>query len=149
MSYFVTKEELLSEIEKAVDGIFTAVGRMFSDEDKEFNKKLKELEIKFSLLINTVGYKSYQLKKENRRKHMSEKTFEEILKELANHIMDSDDEKAIILIDELEQSVEKFKEEKERIKLQLNKIYKKTEAFMKQEGIEKKEKEQESEKGES
>lgn len=67
MNYFVSREELLSEIEKAVDAVFSAVARTFSDKDREFNKKLKELEIKFSLLINTVGQQSHQPKKKMKR----------------------------------------------------------------------------------
>ena len=40
MNYFVTKKELLEEIEKTVDAVFSAVARMFSDEDERINRKL-------------------------------------------------------------------------------------------------------------
>jgi len=51
MSYFISKDDL----DKAIDAVFTAIAKMFTDKDKEINRKLKELETKLSLLINTVG----------------------------------------------------------------------------------------------
>ena len=131
MSYFVSRDELLFEIAKAIDAVFSAVGRLFSDKDDEFNRKLKELESNFLLLINTVGRsESHQLRKKKRSKKMSEKKFEEILEDVVNHVMDSDDEELIILVDELEKSSKKFKEEKEKIEGKLDEILKRAEELL-------------------
>ena len=144
MSYFVSRGELLYEIEKAVDAIFKAVATCLSDEEKKFNTKLGVLREEFLLLIDAMGgSESHQLRKNKlRRNQMSERKFEEILKELIDHILKGNDEEAIILADELEKSAEGFKKEQVRIKEKLGKIQKKTEEFLKQEGIEKEEKKQ-------
>ena len=140
MSYFVSRGELLYEINKAVDAIFSAVATCLSDEDKKFNEKLGELRNEFLLLIDTVGQRSHQLNK-NRRKQMEEKRgFEEILKELIDHILKGSDEEAIILVDELEKSTEKLKGEQKQIREKLYNIRTKAEEFLKKEGIEKEEK---------
>lgn len=142
-NYFVTKRDLDEER----DRLFTTLAKMFSEKDKFLSKKLEELRNEFLLLIDTIGQQSYQLGKsapsgrKRGAKRMSERPFEEILKELVDHIMNSNDERAIILIDELEQSAEKFKEGKKQMKLQLNRIHKKAEEFLKQQENEKKDKE--------
>lgn len=59
MSYFITKDDL----DKVVDGIFTAIGKLFSEKDEELKVKLKALEANFLLLINTMGQQSHQSKK--------------------------------------------------------------------------------------
>ena len=54
MSYFVSRGELLYEIEKAVDAIFKAVATCLSDEEKKFNTKLGVLREEFLLLIESI-----------------------------------------------------------------------------------------------
>lgn len=145
MSYFISKEELLSEIEKAVDAVFSAVGRMFSEEDVKLTKRLKELESNFLLLINTVGQQSHQLKRshglapvtsKNRRKKMEEertpRPFAEVLDDLIHLILESGDHETIILIDELEESLKNETEKKEVWKKALRKSYKKTKDLLKE-----------------
>lgn len=147
--YFVTKEELLSEIEKAVDAIFSAVARMFSEEDKRLNKRLKDLEANFLLLLNTVGYKSYQSKNKKRSKNMEEeeravRPFEEVLDEVVHYILQSEDHELILMIDELEKSAKQEVEKKEKIKQKLRQIFKKGKDFLKEQGIEKEKEKAES-----
>jgi hypothetical protein len=144
MSYFVSREELLSEIEKSVDAIFSAVATCLFNEDKKFNEKLGVLREEFLLLIDAMGRReSHQLGNKLRRKQMEERTFEEILKELIDHILKGSDEEAIILVDELEKSADILKEEKEAIREKLKNIRTKAEEFLKEEGVEKEEKKQE------
>ena len=153
MSYFVSRDELLFEINRAVDHIFSAVATCLSDEDKKFTKKFEELRNEFLLLINTVGRsESHQLRKpaprtglfnKNRREKMSERKFEEILKEMIDHILKGNDEELIILVDELEKSADKLKKEKELGKGKLTTIQEKVKEFLKQEEKEKIEKEEE------
>jgi len=138
MSYFVTKKELLEEIEKAVDAVFSAVARMFSDEDERIKRKLKALENNFLLLINTVGRSgSHQYEKNNkkRRKKMEEekaiRPFEEVLEQVVEYVLSSEDHELIILIDELEKSAKDETEKKEKIKGKLREIFKKSRAFLK------------------
>lgn len=150
MSYFVSRDELLWEINRAVDHIFSAVATCLSDEDKKFTRKFEELRNEFLLLINIVGRsESHQLKTgsnpviKNRRKHMSERKFEEILKEMIDRILEGNDEKLIILVDELEKSADKLKKEKELITGKLTTIQEKVKTFLKQEQEEKIEKKEE------
>lgn len=147
MSYFVSRDELLWEIQRAVDNMFSAVSTCLSDEDKKFNRKFAELRNEFLLLINTMGQQSHQLRNKKRgvrKMEEKERKFEEILKELISHILKGNDEKLIILADELEQSTEKFKEEKyETIIRKLTEIREKTKAFLKQQEEDEKKKEEE------
>ncbi len=87
MSYFVSKDELLSEIGKAVDAIFSAISRLLSEEDKKLKERLRELEANFLLLINTVGHKAHQKNnKKGERKMEEEKVirpFDDVLAELS------------------------------------------------------------------
>lgn len=142
MSYFVSREELLDEINKAVDAVFSAVARMFSEEDKKFNRKLKELESNFLLLINTVGYKSYQKNKKRSRKMEEEprstRPFEEVLDEIIHYIIQGEDHELILMVDELEKSAKEEGEKKEIWKKALRKSYKKTKDFLKEQEGEKK-----------
>lgn len=142
MSYFVTKEELLSEIEKAVDAVFTAVARLFSDEDERFNRKLKALESNFLLLINTVGRKSQQKNNKKRRIKMEEerviRPFEEVLEQVVEYVLSSEDHELIILIDELEKSAKDEVEKKEIIKGKLRRIFKEGMPILKEQEGEKK-----------
>lgn len=143
MNYFVSREELLSEIAKAVDFVFTAVARKFSDEDEESNKKIKELRNEFLLLVNTVGQQSHQLRNRKGVKKMDEekekRPFEEILEDVVNHVLDSDDHELILLVDELDESFKEEAEKKERVKSKLREIFKRGKEFIKQEEGEKKE----------
>ena len=141
--YFVTKEELLEEIEKAVDAIFTAVARMFGEEDKKLAKKLKDLESNFLLLINTVGRDKSHQKNNKRRKNMEEEPravrgFEEVLDDVIHYILDSGDHELIILIDELEESLKEEGEKKEIWKKKIRQIYKGGMEILKREEDEKK-----------
>jgi len=147
MNYFVTKSELLEEIAKAVDAIFSAVARMFSEEDVRFNKRLKELEANFLLLINTVGRnKSHQSKNKHKGvKKMEEepravRPFDEVLDEVIDYILQSEDHDLIILVDELEKSAIEEAGNKEKIKGKLREIFKEGMPLLKeQEGEKKKE----------
>lgn len=146
MNYFVSKDELLFEVNKAVDAVFSAVARMFSDKDEELKGKLKALEANFLLLINTVGQRSHQPKErhglkpvtrnKNRRKNM-ERKFEEILEDVVSRVMKSGDDELIILIDELDQSFKDEEEKKEKIKGKLREIFKKGKDFIKEQEGEK------------
>lgn len=128
MNYFISKDELCSEIEKAVDGIFTAVGR-----------SLYELEHKFSLLINVgIAEKKSPAKIRKRGKTMEEKDFEQILEKLMEHVLKGQDEELILMADDLQKSFQEFKEKKEKLKEKLNKIYRNGQDFIKEQGIEKK-----------
>ena len=71
-----------------------------------------------------------------------ERGFEEILKELIDHILKGTDERAIILVDELEKSADKLKEEKELVTGELKTIQEKAKAFLTQEGYGKQEKQE-------
>lgn len=159
MSYFVSRGELLEEIAKAVDAVFSAVGRLFSDKDDEFNRKLKELESNFLLLINTVGQRSHQSKNmyglapvhhKKRSKKMEEepraiRPFEEVLDEVVHNILESGDHELIILIDELEKSAKEEMELKEELKSKLRQIFKGGMPFLKKEEVGKAEKKEEEE----
>lgn len=142
MNYFVTKDELLEEINKAVDAVFTAVARMFSEEDVRINRKLKALENNFLLLINTVGHKSHQKNNKKRRKDMEEeraiRPFEEVLEQVVDYVLSSEDHELIILIDELDKSAKEEVGKKEKIKGKLREIYKEGKALIKEQEGEKK-----------
>ena len=143
MSYFVTKDELLSEINKAVDAVFSAVARMSSEEDVKLNKRLRRMERDFLLLINIVGSDSHQKNNKKRSKKMEEeptaiRPFEEVLDAVVDYVLQSEDHELIILIDELEKSAKEEVEKKEIIKGKLKRIFKEGMPILKEHEGEKK-----------
>jgi len=146
MSYFLTDDDL----DKAVDAVFSAVARMFSEEDVRFNKKLKELENNFLLLINTVGRnKSHQSKnKQNKGVEKMEeeraiRPFDEVLADLIDYVLQSEDHDLILLSDELFESAKIEIEKRETTTKKLRQIIAKGKRFLKEEGFEEDEKKEE------
>ena len=113
--------------------------------DKKLARKLKELEANFLLLINTVGNKSHQKNKKKERNMEEEpravRPFEEVLNDVFDYILQSEDHDLILLVDELEKSAKEEEEKKEIWKKALRKSYKETKEFLKEQ--------EEGEKGES
>lgn len=141
MNYFVTKRELLEEIEKAVNGIFTAIAKLFSEEDKRLNKRLRKMESEFLLLISILGQPSHQ-SRNKRSKKMEEpraiRLFEEVLDEVVDYVLHSEDHELILLIDELEKSAKEEVKKKEKIKGKLREIFKEGMPILKEHEGEKK-----------
>lgn len=95
-------------------------------------KCMSDLRKEILLILDSVGYKETHPEKKTKIgvKRMSKRSFEEILEELVKHIMASEDEEAIVLVDELEESAKKFIAEKERLKGKLDEILKKAEELL-------------------
>lgn len=149
MNYFVTKDDL----DKAVDAIFSAIARMFSEEDERFEKKLRKMESETLLLINTVGRnKSHQPKnmygrkpvhhksKNKRSKKMEEepraiRPFDEVLADLIDYVLQSEDHDLILLSDELFESAKIEVERRETTTKRLREIIAKGKGFLKSQGF--------------
>lgn len=71
MNYFVDRDELLYEIAKAVDSIFTAIVKTRTERDNVLSKKLKDLRNEFLLILDAIGYESYPAKNKKGDKKMS------------------------------------------------------------------------------
>lgn len=137
MNYFCTKNELLEEINKAVDAVFSAVAKMFGDEDNRLNERLKKMERDFLLLINTMGQQTHQSGNKRRNKMEEERatrSFEEVLDEVIDRILQSEDHDLIILVDELEKSAKEETEKKEIWKKKMRKSYRKAKELLQEEG---------------
>lgn len=119
--YFISRRELDEEREH----LFNAMAKCLSDLEKEL----------FLMIEAVLGQKSQTARNKNTgEKRMGEKrSVEEILKELMDYVLKSDDEKLIILADELEESIKTFKEEKEKIQEKLIYFQKRIEGFLESE----------------
>ena len=146
MNYFLTEDDL----DKAVNAVFSAVAKLFSEKDEELKRKLKELEANFLLLINTLGQRSHQFENKHNKgvRKMEEepravRNFDEVLEDLIEYVLQSEDHDLILLADELHESAKVEIEKREKTTGKLREIFKTGRAFMReQEEGEKKEKEE-------
>lgn len=126
MNYFLSDKDLKKALDKEREFLFSAIARA-----------LHELEHKFLILFD-IGIIKSDPKIKKKEKNMEDepraiRPFYEVLDELFDYILQSEDHRLIILADELQKSAEEGEEKKEIWVKALRKSYRKAKELIKEE----------------